>query len=138
MSHQLDIEELINRVVDGGVDGLYEIAVEVLEGAKANIGVGDPELDPNIAVSLRESGRIVKSGAGWIIVFETPYAAKQHEAQGFKHPRGGGAKFLEKEVIQKIPQIEGVVASAVRANVLGGSERSHKRGGNRGRPAGPV
>ncbi len=52
-----------------------------------------------------EKGILRRSGTkeiGWqgdrvvaVISFNTPYAAYQHEGIGFRHPRGGKAKYLE-------------------------------------------
>jgi hypothetical protein len=126
----MDIEDLIDRVVEGGREGLRELAERILETSNNNIGVGDPELDPNLAISLREAGKVVEEGNGFIIVYDTAYAAKQHEALTFKHPRGGGPKYLERSLIEHMRDLDEVVASHVRANMLGGSERSHHRGRN--------
>jgi hypothetical protein len=82
----MDIEDLIDRVVEGGREGLRELAERILETSNNNIGVGDPELDPNLAISLREAGKVVEEGNGFIIVYDTAYAAKQHEALDFQTP----------------------------------------------------
>lgn len=138
MSDPIDIEGLIQAVVDGAQEGLFLVAQSVLHESNENIGVGDPSRDPNPGESLKENGHIVPDGKGYIIVYDLPYATKQHEAQSFQHPRGGGPKFLERALIAHTAEIETVVGSRVRANLLGGSDRSHKRGGNKGRSSGTV
>lgn len=106
---------------DGAQDGLERAARLVLESAKRKIGVGDPSKDPDPAVALAESGRVEDDGHGGIIVsFNTVYAAKQHEDQHMRHPRGGGAKYLEHALTELAPTFEGIVGSQVEARLASG------------------
>jgi len=67
------------------------IATDVLAEAKRQV-----PLDKG---TLRRSGTKEVSWQGDRIVatvsFNTPYAAVQHEETGYRHPRGGKAKYLE-------------------------------------------
>ena len=44
---------------------------------------------------LRGSAYSVQAGMGLEVGFTEPYAIKQHEEVGYRHPKGGEAKFLE-------------------------------------------
>lgn len=46
--------------------------------------------------------------------FSTPYAARQHEELGWRHPKGGQAKYLETPFNEASGRFEGVIAVAVR------------------------
>ena len=114
---------------NAALDALQDVAEQVLEQARRNTPVGDPRLDPDPGRSLKRSGRIERDGNGFVVIFDGPYAAKQHEDLQLKHPRGGGPKFLERAVLQVVPSVEGVVASRVRARTATGlsgtAGRSH-------------
>jgi hypothetical protein len=108
--------ELEARLRAAAVVGLEEVGHVILETAKHEIPVGDPAVDPDPNVSLRDSGHVEveRAGRSVVIVFDTPYAAKQHEQQRYAHPRGGHAKFLERPLMAMLPRIEGILASEVR------------------------
>lgn len=124
--------ELENRAHDATEDGLLQVALAVLDQAKRNLPVGDPDVDPAPMVALSESGTVIPDGDGYIVAFTAPYAAKQHEDQRLKHPRGGGPKYLERALLEVLPGVEGVVASAVHARMASGLStdpgRPHRTG----------
>lgn len=101
-------------------DGLRDFALLVLQEAKRNAPIGDPDLDPDPGLALAESGRVRPDGVGFVVEFTAPYAAKQHENLHLKHPRGGGAKYLERAVTTLAPSIEHIVASKVDARMASG------------------
>jgi hypothetical protein len=115
-------DEVRRLAARGASRGLAEIALKVLEAAKHGVPVGDPDVDPDPMVTLRESGRIEieHGGRTALIVFDTPYAAKIHEDLHLHHPRGGGAKYLEGPTLQALPLLEGAIASEVRKNMKAG------------------
>lgn len=114
----MDPQEAVRR---GAEAGLREAAERILEAAKRDIPVGDPEEDPDAHVRLAASGHIETEPGGTVVVsFDTPYAAKQHEDQRLHHPRGGGPKYLERNVLAIVPKLEGIVASEVRKLMSGG------------------
>lgn len=114
---------------------LRAAAEQVLTLAKQYAPVGDPELDPNPSVSLAESGRIRPDGKGFIIEFTAPYAAKQHEDLRLKHPRGGGAKYLERALTEITPTLDRIVASKVHARTATGLTSDPSRSHHKGRQA---
>lgn len=105
---------------DAALDGLHDVGGMVLEDAQRRVPVGDPRVDPDPSVSLRASGRIDQDGAGWVVSFNTPYAAKVHERQQLQHPRGGEAKYLENAVTDIVPVANDVVSSKVQARLASG------------------
>jgi hypothetical protein len=108
-------EELAAIMKQIGKDAAEAVAHEIMARAVADIPVGDPALDPNPMVSLRTSGEIQ-----WVddetleLGFFNPYAVKQHELRGFRHPRGGGSKFLERNVQMAGPQFQVELEKRVR------------------------
>lgn len=113
-------DDILRTVLRASDDALRDAALLVAEQAKRNMPVGDPAQDPNPGVTLAESVNIEKDGRGYVVSVDTPYAAKQHEAQSFEHPRGGGPKYLERAVTQIAPVLDGIVASKVRARTRRG------------------
>jgi hypothetical protein len=80
-----------------------ELAEELLERAKAEV--------PVLTGQLRDSGHIrpgpdIDGTGTYEVVFDTPYALKQHEAQHFEHPKGGKAKYLEDPLKEMLPRFE--------------------------------
>lgn len=104
-------------------DALKDVAEKVVEKAADNVGVGDPAVDPAPAVALARSGHLEQDGDGIIVIFDTPYAAAQHENLGAEHPRGGGAKYLERAVTEIVPSMDQVIASKVDARLTAGLPR---------------
>jgi hypothetical protein len=115
-----ELERLRLRLEAAGADGLRQFAVAVLEEAKRNLPIGDPAEDPNPAVALRAVGNITPDGDGFVVSFDAPYAAKQHEDQRLSHPRGGGPKFLERALTTLAPAAQEIVGSRVHARFAGG------------------
>lgn len=49
--------------------------------------------------------------------FHTPYAVKQHEELGYRHPKGGQAKYLESVLIDNRETIMQLLAAGVRGAI---------------------
>jgi hypothetical protein len=116
------------EIADAATQGLLELAHAILEAAKRDVPKGDPEEDPDPAVSLAESGHVtLELGGRFVsITFDAEYAAKQHEDLHLEHPRGGGPKYLERHLLAAIPKVQRAVASGVRKR-LTGDRGSHRR-----------
>jgi hypothetical protein len=113
------------RIAQGAFQSaLRDVAENVLEKAADNVGVGDPAVDPNPAIALAESGHIEQFGDGFVVIFDTEYAARQHEDIHAKHPRGGHAKYLERAVTEVVPTMDRVIASKVEARLNAGLPRN--------------
>jgi hypothetical protein len=102
---------------------LRDVAETVLEKAADNVGVGDPAVDPAPAIALAKSGHIEQFGEGFVVIFDTEYAARQHEDIHAKHPRGGHAKYLERAVTEVAPTMDQVIASKVEVRLAAGLPR---------------
>lgn len=111
--------EIARLMLQGASEGLARAAHELHEAAKRDVPVGDPAVDPDPNVSLRDAGRveIEHGGRSARVVFETDYAARIHEQQQMRHPRGGGAKFLEHNLLRMVPRLDGILASEVRSRI---------------------
>lgn len=68
---------------------------------------------------LRASGGTDVEDGRASVYFDTPYAARQHEEVGWRHPKGGQAKYLETAVLQERGNAQRIVAAEVR-RALGG------------------
>lgn len=68
---------------------------------------------------LRASGGTDVEDGRASVYFDTPYAARQHEEVGWRHPKGGQAKYLETAVLEERGNAQRIVAAEVR-RALGG------------------
>lgn len=68
---------------------------------------------------LRASGGTDVDDDTASVFFDTPYAARQHEELGWRHPKGGQAKYLENTVLEERGNAQAIVAAEVR-RALGG------------------
>lgn len=118
-----DSDRLSRELIDALREGLLESAQHVKDLAVANTPVGTAEDE---ARSRERYGKTLNESAvihddqqfGVIVEFEgLPYAVKQHEDLGLRHPRGGGPKYLENALKAVAPTMEAVVAARVRARL---------------------
>jgi len=49
-----------------------------------------------------------------MLVFDTPYAAKQHEETEYNHPQGGQAKYVEEPLAENAGRLQGIIAKEIR------------------------
>jgi hypothetical protein len=118
--------------VDAAIrDELERQAHLVLEESNRNVPIGDPADDPNTAVSIIESGKATMedrplTGPTAIISYDTPYAVKQSESLHLRHPRGGGAHFLENALLAHARNLENGVAAALRVVTSEGRVRERR------------
>jgi hypothetical protein len=109
-------------MLQGAEAALAEGALLVLEEAKRRAPKTDPQHDPDPSTTLADSGRIEVHGRRVVeIVFDTPYAAKQHEALHYEHRHGGEAKFLEHALVEIVPRLERIVAAEVHKRMKSGA-----------------
>ena len=64
---------------------------------------------------LRRSGKVVRSGNQINVIYDTPYAARQHEDLTLNHPNGGQAKFLEQPLLQRTDELVMIIVNYVRS-----------------------
>lgn len=110
----VDVSTLANALNDEGLDALEEYArTTLLAMIRAQLPVGDPDLDPDTSTSLADALTVRRDGRQILIEIDTPYAAVQHYA-AYTHPRGGRARFLEDPLQIATGFIENVIGEAVR------------------------
>lgn len=67
--------------------------------------------------TLRASGELEVERTGNAVTgtvsFNTVYAAEQHEREDFEHPRGGSAKYLERNLKERQARYERGLAAAM-------------------------
>lgn len=114
---------------EGLDDALEEAARLVVERAVEFMPVHDPANDPNPAINLAERISIEPDAGGrtLVIIVRAPHAAKHHEYQQLKHPRGGGPKYLERALLDVVPEFPQIIASKVRAKMQSQARRAKAR-----------
>jgi len=109
-------QRIEQRMIEGAQAGLRAAAELVAERAIAHMPVGDPSEDPDPSVSMRERTRIEEQPDGsFLVIVDTEYAQVQHWAS-YEHPRGGEDRFLERAVLETVPEITGIVANTIRTH----------------------
>lgn len=109
------LEEAMN---EAGRNATRKITAIIVKRAQADIPVGDPLVDPNPGFRLRDQFAVKSFGTYVSIEVTAPYAIKVHESRYLKHPRGGGMKFLEKNVIAAIPLWRRLLAEEVKKAII--------------------
>jgi hypothetical protein len=118
-------DDLFRALQEGGDDGMRLAAEAIAEEARRNVPVGDPKLDPDPSVSLRDEIKVERTAHGYRVIADTDYAAYVHENLHARHPRGGGPKFLEHALTTLGPQLDRFVATAVQPQI---DRRAGRRG----------
>jgi hypothetical protein len=109
-------EELAQIHREALAAGLERTAELIIERARIYMPAHDPVRDPDPTANLAEMIHFRWLPDGSIEVYvEGPYAAKQHEAMWFKHPRGGGPKYLERAVTEIAEEMPGLIKAEVEA-----------------------
>lgn len=92
------LEEAITAGLQAGGDYL-------LREAQRNVPVLDGD--------LKNSGAVTVQGTEAVVSYDTEYARAQHEALGWKHPRGGTPKWLELALLNNTDEIQQVIADKI-------------------------
>ena len=102
----LDLDELIKEIEDmedevklQSSEYSYEVAHQILNVAKS--------LCPVDTGRLRDSGKVIKVGNKYAVLFDCEYAYIVHENMVAKHPNGGTAKFLDIAVQRVLGSFKG-------------------------------
>lgn len=68
--------------------------------------------------TLRGSATVQDVDADTVSVgYYTPYAAKQHEELGYRHPKGGKAKYLEDPLREGADMVKQIIGAEVRRSM---------------------
>ena len=95
----------------GGADGVTAAAEALLQRTLPKV--------PRESSELRDSGHVDAEGTQAAVIFDTPYAVRQHEDTTLRHHGGGQAKFLEHTLHEDQRTLLERVAAELRA-ALGG------------------
>jgi hypothetical protein len=105
-----ELDAIRQRQKARATGALRAAAYDILGAAQRDAPVEEGTLRASGHVEIRET----MDGATATISFATPYAARQHEETTWHHPRGGKAKYLEDQVLQRAPRIAKLMAAALR------------------------
>lgn len=100
------LEELADDGSEAAVYGMEQWAQAVLELSQQLVPVDTGE--------LHNSGYVERRGNGVEVGYSADHAIYVHEDMSAHHPNGGQAKFLEAAADQLQPELEEVVAQAIR------------------------
>lgn len=114
-------------MVRAGRDVFAKQVFEIVEAARADTPPTDPgpNRNPNPELpALRDSFHVTRKvnrtkGNLYTINVRAPHAMKQHEQLVFKHPRGGQAKFLERNVIARMGKFQAELSASVKKEMAG-------------------
>lgn len=110
----VDLSRLADALNDEGLDALETFArTTLVPMILQNLPVGDPDVDPDPATSLRDKLTVRREGKQILIEIDTEYAAVQHYAL-YQHPRGGHSRFLEDALQKAAGFIENVIGEQIR------------------------
>lgn len=113
----VDISTLADHLNDEGLDALEQGARTTLVAMiRAQIPVGDPELDPDPGTSILNNIVVRREGKRIVVEIDTEYAAVQHYAH-YVHPRGGRARFFEDPLQVFAGFVEQMVGEAIRQRI---------------------
>ena len=98
-----------------------EVAAQVQGAKRQALGKGAALLLSRVIPDTPlQDGPLADSGATDVddeaatVYFDTPYAVRQHEELGYRHPKRGKAKYLESHVVEDGALVQNVIAAEVR------------------------
>jgi hypothetical protein len=118
-----EAQELVAWIRDAGREALPALGEELKRRAIEAAPPSDPEHDPDPNVSLRDLFEVRVYGDFVSVTNTAPYAAKQHEALQFKHPHGGGAKFLERPATELAAELDHRFGAVIQSRSTSGRTR---------------
>lgn len=106
------LDGLSPRVEEAGVNGL-NLAGERLRGLSVAVTpIDEGDLRSGTAVIPAQSTK-----EGVRVHNDSVYAARQHEELGWRHPRGGQAKYLEQPAMANASELFGIVGAQIRRSL---------------------
>ena len=95
-----------------------QAATRGLLKAAEHLRAESQKLAPIDEGTLRASAAVTEVTASRVAVsFNTPYAVRQHEELGYRHPRGGQAKYLEDPLHSEATTMREIAAAEVRRSL---------------------
>lgn len=119
--------EIVAQAEEAGGDVLEALGQLLKQMTIADIPRGDPAVDPDPSYSLRDHVEVRRYGNTVSVAVEGPYAVRLHENMQLEHPRGGNAKFLERNATALVRQLEERLAGELARTFASG----RRRGGGR-------
>ena len=100
--------EAKRRVQAGAADGLRAAAMFALTEANRTVPLDEGALQ-------RSGGTDVDTaGLEAVVSYDTPYARRQHEELGWRHPKQGRAKWLELTIREQQAKIQQIIGTQIR------------------------
>lgn len=87
--------------------GLVDGADHLLQVSQTEVPVDEGTLRGTGAVHIVTDTKVAVS-------YDTPYAVRQHEELGYRHPKQGKAKYLEDPMRSEAPEVRRLVQAAIR------------------------
>jgi hypothetical protein len=110
----LDDLQKILRKMPGAAE---KAAMNQIEKAATDLQGKAQMLAPVDMGDLRGSAFTEVQGMEATVGFAEPYALKQHETIGYRHPRGGQAKYLEQPYKENLKKYVNSIGDAIRRAV---------------------
>jgi hypothetical protein len=106
----LNFGELAGRSKEGAREGLQEAGDMILAASNADA----PKVSGDLVGSARneEAGELERR-----LIYTSVYARWIHEHLWFKHPHGGGAKYLERALVANGDKAREIVADSIKAAI---------------------
>lgn len=104
------LKELSNIAEETMKEELADIAMDLASKCSNAAPVDKGDL-------RRELATPKKNGEGWKVGASLPYTRRQHEATHYRHPKGGGAKFIEKPFRQNVDKYINEIGKAIESEL---------------------
>lgn len=99
----------VRRASEAAAETGLRRAAEHLRGVSQQAApIDEGTLRTSAAVTVLDGGTRVA------VSYNTPYAARQHEELGWRHPKGGRAKYLEGPAHEEDATMRAIIATEVR------------------------
>lgn len=118
--------EIVAQAEEAGDDVLNVLGQMLKQMVIADIPKGDPRVDPDPSYSLADHVEVRRYGNTVSVAVEGPYAVRLHEDMQMEHPRGGGAKYLERNATALVRVLEERLAGELARTFQG--KRASTRG----------
>ena len=105
------LEQLKKVAKDEAKKELADIALDLGSKCSDAAPILNGDLRGNLA-NPRKEGDL-----DWKVGSDLPYTARQHEHTEYRHPRGGGAKFLEKPFRENVNKYIDAIGEAIVRNL---------------------
>src|SRR4051812_37188503 len=102
------LAETLNSMMNAAaVEALKPLGEELKRRVIASIPKGDRSLDPDPNYALADHVTVRVNKDSVTVTVTGKYVIKQHERMTLRHPRGGEAKFLERNAVTISKDVQG-------------------------------